>query len=123
MSILGLLSRWQACRGPGPGLACAPVPCAAPPCPGTPPTAGWALGISRNTSSSLHRAAAAVEQHRQLVQSYRAPGGGACSLAIEIQETHFTSAPPLPAAAHPGHSKLHGSPGPGDVASCKRCLG
>ncbi|XP_054564104.1 laminin subunit beta-2-like [Eptesicus fuscus] len=79
-----LVTAGVACRGPGPGLACAPVPCAAPPCPGTLPTAGWALGISRNTSSSLHRAAAAVEQHRQLLQHIRAT---ASSMGVQARET------------------------------------
>ncbi|XP_045435598.1 uncharacterized protein LOC123651036 [Pipistrellus kuhlii] len=82
--LLDLLSHWQACGGPGPGPACAPVPCAAPPCPGTLPAAGWALGVSGNTTSSLLRAVAAMERHRQLLQRIRATASSAGVQAREM---------------------------------------
>lgn len=44
-------------------------------------------------------------------------------LAMGLQETYSTSDSPLPAAANPGHSKLHWNPVSGDVASCKGALG
>lgn len=74
MCVLDPLSRLQECRGQGRGLACVPVPCVVPSCPGPLPTAQWALVISHNASYSLDTVIAALEQHRQLVQSDRGCG-------------------------------------------------
>lgn len=57
-------------QGLGTWDGCVPVPCVVPSCPGTLPTAHWALLASRNSSDSLDIAATALEQHQQLVQSH-----------------------------------------------------
>lgn len=84
MCILDPLSCLQECRGQGPGPACVPLPCGVPSCPGTLPTAQWALVASRNSSYSLDIAITALEQRQQLVQSH---GGHGWELWGESQGT------------------------------------
>ncbi|XP_032987631.1 laminin subunit beta-2 [Rhinolophus ferrumequinum] len=71
------------CRGQGPGPACVPLPCGVPSCPGTLPTAQWALVASRNSSNSLDIATTALEQRQQLLQQIQAT---ASSTGIQAQE-------------------------------------
>ncbi|XP_035887397.1 laminin subunit beta-2-like, partial [Phyllostomus discolor] len=71
------------CRRQGRGLACVPVPCVVPPCPGPLPTAPWALVVSRNASYSLDTAIAALEEQQQLLQQIQATAG---STGIQARE-------------------------------------
>ncbi|XP_045153641.1 laminin subunit beta-2-like [Echinops telfairi] len=73
LQLLGLSVRAGVeCRGRGPGLACVPAACGFPPCPGTLPTAQWALVVSRNSSHSLDTSVTTLEQQQQVLQQIQA---------------------------------------------------